>query len=207
MPNSRLASLRGYGVVLDVPNNPYASAAENYINSFTNDSTKLYGGVDKRGLEVVGVIRQNIEKNEKIIEQQKAVYKAIQKCLPQGKTMSDLLTERFGQNKSARGSAVKLYDKASKKGVQVDAEQLAKARKQVERRTNIFHKNFQKANDLMLKAIANYKNETLEETKAKIEQARKQASNLVTQGFIEAYQNMAKDEEYINAVVAELENV
>lgn len=207
MPNSRLASLGGYGVVLDVPNNPYASAAENYINSFVNDSTKLYGGVDKRGLEVVGVIRQNIEKNEKIIEQQKAVYKAIQKCLPQGKTMNDLLTERFMQHKAARGSVVKLYDKASKKNIQVSSEQLAQARKSVERRTNIFHKNFQKANDLMLKAVANYQNETLEETQAKIEQARKQASNLVTQGFIEAYQNMAKDEEYINSVIEELENV
>lgn len=207
MPNSRLASLGGYGVVLDVPDNPYASAAENYINSFVNSSTKLYGGFDERGRYTVGVIVQNIAKNEKIIEQQKAIYKAIEKTLPTGMTMSDLLSGKYVQNRQARSNSMKLYNKASTKDIKATSEQLSQARKRVERRTNIFHKNFQKANDLMRKAVANYGTEPLEETKAKVDAARKQASTLIAQGFIEAYQSRMDNQVYIQAVIDDLTQI
>lgn len=203
MPNSRLASLGGYGVVLNVPNNPYASAAENYINSFINSSTKLYGGFDERGRYTVGVIVQNIAKNEKIIEQQKAVYKAIEKTLPTGMTMSDLLAGKYVQNRQARSNSMKLYNKASTKDIKATSEQLSQARKRVERRTNIFHKNFQKAIDILLEAVKGYQEGIThkEDVVKSIEEAKKKATTLITEGFIDAYKNIIADGTYFSEIM------
>lgn len=70
------------------------------------------------------------------------MYKAIEKTLPTGMTMSDLLAGKYVQNRQARSNSMKLYNKASTKDIKATSEQLSQARKRVERRTNIFHKNF-----------------------------------------------------------------